>query len=89
MVPNIDMNAIVSSAVFQPDSWSAFSFYESIYVLGSAGGTLSVILTLCLVGGRRLRQSSCSASVQGILLSVFQENRTEGDSPALRLFVLL
>lgn len=67
MVPNIDMNAIVSSAVFQPDSWSAFSFYESTYVLGGAqGGTLSVVLTLCLVGGRRLRQSSCSASVQGM-----------------------
>ena len=37
MVPDIDMNAIVSSAVFQPDSWSAFSFYESLYLLGSAG----------------------------------------------------
>lgn len=32
MVPDIDMKAIVSSAVFQPDSWSAFSFYESICI---------------------------------------------------------
>lgn len=66
MVPDIDMNAIISSAVFQADSWSAFSFYESIYLLGSAGGTLSVTPTPCLVGGRRLRQSSCSASGQGM-----------------------
>lgn len=42
MVPDNDMNAIVSSAAFQSDSWSAFSSADSTYVCTWEGDTMFV-----------------------------------------------
>lgn len=53
MVPDRDMNAIASSAVFQSDSWSAFSFDKVHMYLGAQKRMYQSPPTPCLVGGRR------------------------------------